>query len=164
MELKPGDIFCTRNPMALGRAINFVQKANSEDNQSKYSHAGIIIGPAGRTFESLWTIRKSYLIAYGGMEVLIGRNEHMTPELFEHGWKNVKRHEGQCYPFWRIPMHIIPFVSKMGSGKWPVCSELACKFLEAVDLVDYWRGKCPDDIADMIHKWKGWSTVYEGVY
>jgi len=40
---------------------------------------------------------------------------------------------------------------------------MACKFLEACDLVGFWKGKNPDNVADMIHKWKGWSTVFEGV-
>lgn len=27
----------------------------------------------------------------------------------------------------------------------------------------YWKGRTPDDIADMIHDHKGWSVVFEGV-
>jgi len=163
MKLQPGDIFLTNNPMALGRAINFVQKLNSSDNQSKYSHAGIITSEGGDTFESLWTIRQSTLLPYKNHEILIGRNVDMTLDLYQLGWKAVKQHKGQMYPFWRLPLHLLPATSKIGSGNWPVCSELVCKFLEACDLVGFWKGKNPDNVADMIIRWKGWSTVFEGV-
>jgi len=163
MNLQPGDIFCINNPKIHGRMINFVQKMRSSDNESKYSHSGIITSEGGDTFESLWTIRKSTLTPYTGHEILIGRNKHMTLELYQLGWKAVKYHEGQRYPFWRIPLNLFSSTSKIGTGNWADCSEMACKFLEACDLVGFWKGKNPDNVADMIHKWKGWSTVFEGV-
>jgi hypothetical protein len=26
----------------------------------------------------------------------------------------------------------------------------------------FWKGKNPDNLADMIHKWRSWSVVFEG--
>jgi len=164
MRLEPGMIFCSQSAGVIGKTINFFQKLNASDNNSEYSHSGIITSAFGDTFESLTTIRKSTLKPYTGKKILIGRNKNMTMELYQKGWAAVKPHEGQVYPYWRLPMQLIPWVGKMGRGNWPVCSELTCKFLAACDnMCFYWKGKCPDDIADMIIRWKAWDTVFEGV-
>ncbi|MBC2712071.1 MAG: hypothetical protein HGJ94_14125 [Desulfosarcina sp.] len=161
--LKPGDIFCTRNPMWLGRAINSVQKFNSVDNESSYSHAGIIID-LHLTFESLWTIKKGSLSAYEEKKVLIGRHTKMTQDLFEAGIAPVLKHEGQMYPVWRLVLHLIPPMAKyISNGKNPVCSELVAKFLAACGLLDSWKGRNPDHIADMIRKFRCFDVVFEGV-
>lgn len=164
MKLQPGDIFCVNSGTWLAKSINVAQKFHSSDNQSKYAHAGIIINETGSTFESLWTIRRSHLDDYIGKEILIGRNEHMTPPVFLDGWATVAKHDGQSYPWWRIPLHLFKPIAKYAStGKYPVCSELVCEFLQACGLLREWRGKNPDDVADMIHRWRGWSVVFEGV-
>lgn len=183
-ELQPGDIFCTRNPMALGRAICFFEKLRSTDNQAEYSHAGVIIGRPAITFEALWTNRKQNLFkSYAGVKVLIGRHENMTPARAVNGWNGVKKYEGQVYAGWRLVLHALPFCSKIGTGDFAVCSEIAGKFIsksgvmvagkppESLMIQEfiktgesfYWKGLTPDDIADMINKHKGWSTVFEGV-
>jgi len=163
IELAKGDIFCTRNPMMLGRIINWNQKFWSSDNESTYSHAGIILDPDGTTFESLWTIKKSHLSRYKGKKILIGRHIKMDEWRFSIGWLNVKRHQGQLYPFHRLFLMIIPPVAKyISTGRFPVCSELTAKFLCETHLLDFWKGKNPDDIADMIHKWREYEIVFEG--
>ena len=165
MELKPGDIFGTANPMWLGRAINCVQKINSTDNHSEYSHSGIILDEAGATFESLWTIRKSHINNYIGKKVLIGRNVKITPASHAIGIAGVFKHEGQLYPFWRLPLHLVrPLAKYLSVGKFPVCSELVGKYLYKQGLLSTWKGRNPDDIADMIHQWKEWEIVFEGVF
>ena len=161
--MKKGDIFCTRNPMALGRAINGMQLFWSTDNESTYSHSGIIISDEGATFESLWTIKKANIDKYRGMRVLIGRHVKMTPESFKLGWDVVKRHEGQLYPFHRLILHIIPPMAKyLSTGRFPVCSELVAKFLCGCGFMRTWKGKNPDHIADMIRKWDDYDVVHEG--
>ena len=165
-EILPGDIFCTRNPMALGRAINAVQKFWSSDNESFYGHAGIICDQDGVTFESLWTIRYAKLDAYLGNQVLIGRHVFMTRAKFDMGMRGVSHHEGQIYPAWRLIFHLFPPAAKyISSGAFPVCSELACKFLCKSGLMpaSRWKGKNPDHVADMIRKWRTWRVVYEGI-
>ena len=70
--LRAGDIFLTRNPMLLGRAINLIQKFTSKDNKSRYSHAGVLLTSNGTTFEALWTNKKQNLFeAYFDKEILI---------------------------------------------------------------------------------------------
>ena len=183
-ELEPGDCFCTKNPMMLGRAICWFEKLRSSDNQAEYSHAGVIIGRGGITFEALWTNKKQNLFkAYAGTKVLIGRHEHMTPNRALAGWDGVKKYEGQTYAFWRLLLHAIPFCSKIGTGWFAVCSEIAAKYISKSGIMIagrvvsdpkvqefittgesfYWKGRTPDDIADMIHDHKGWSVVFEGV-
>ena len=81
--LSPGDEFATKNPMALGCAINVLQAAWSTDNESAYTHAGIIMDPQGTTLESLWTVKSQNIWeAYRGEKVLIVRNINMTTGLY----------------------------------------------------------------------------------
>lgn len=165
VQVRPGDIFCTRNPMWLGRAINAVQKFWSSDNESVYSHSGIIIDTAGTTLESLWTIREQNIEdAYSGSGVIIGRHKLMTRKAFEEGLKCVMKHKGQIYPFHRLIFHLFPPAAKyISTGGFPVCSELACKFLAAAGLLNSWKGKNPDHVADMIRRWRMWDIVFEGI-
>ena len=181
-ELKPGDIFCTRNPMWLGRAICWFEKIKSKDNHAEYSHAGIILNPAGTTFEAVWTNKKQNLFkAYAGQKVLIGRHDLMTIDTFRKGWAGVKKYEGQWYAGWRLLLHALPFAAKLGTGGFAVCAEIARKFVSksgvmldttSAELVAkfirtgescFWKGWNPDDIDDMIKNYKGWSVVFEGV-
>lgn len=166
-ELCPGDVFCSRNPMWLGRAICWFEKLRAEDNRAEYSHSGVIIGRPDITFEALWTNRKQSLFrAYAGTKVLVGRYDKMTPEFAVKGWDGIKHHEGEIYAGWRLIFHALPFCSKIGSGRFAVCSEIVGKFIDKSGVTGerfYWKGRTPDDIADMIHNFKGWSTVFEGV-
>ena len=160
-----GDIFCTRNPMWLGRAINAVQRFHAIDNESAYSHAGIIVGPSGRTFESLWTIRYAELANYTGKGVLIGRHVSMSPSIAAQGLRQLSAYEGRIYPFHRLIFHLIPPVAKyVSSGKFLVCSELVARFLWLCGLKSYWKGVNPDHIADWIRKYRDFEIVFEGKF
>ena len=183
-ELKPGDIFCTRNPMMLGRAICWFEKIGARDNHAEYSHSGIILDKNGVTFEAVWTNKKQNLFkAYAGQKVLIGRHDLMNYIEFNRGWNGVKKYEGKWYAGWRLLLHAIPLMSKFGTGNFAVCSELAMKFISKSGVMVntasakavaefirsgesiYWKGWNPDDIADMMRgplSVKGWSVVYEG--
>lgn len=180
LELKPGDIFCSRNPMWLGRAICAVEKWKSKDNHAEYSHAGVILDEQGTTFEAVWTNRRGNLFRdYAGQKILIGRHERMDQKAFQMGWNGVKKYEGQWYAGWRLLLHALPF-GKLGSGDFAVCSELAMKFLSKsgvmVDLSNkeevarfirtgesiYWKGWNPDDVADMIKNFRLWTPISEG--
>jgi len=162
-ELKKGDIFCTRNPMALGRAINFVQKIKSKDNKAEYSHSGIIMHEDGMTFEALWTNKRQNLFTdYQGRKVLIGRHKGMTDAKFQLGWNGIKKHEGKWYAGHRLIFFLIPFAAKYINLGLGVCSELTMKFLYKAKLADAWKSWNPDDVADMIKKWKDYEIIYEG--
>lgn len=182
--LKPGDIFCTKNPMWLGRAICFFEKIGSRDNRAEYSHAGIILDEKGTTFEALWTNRRQNLFeGYAGQKVLIGRHAYMDRDAFRRGWAGVKKYEGNWYAGWRLLLHAIPLASKLGTGGFAVCSELAMKFIsksgvmldgsDRVAVAEFfrtgesvaWKGWNPDEVADMIKgslAMKNWSVVFEG--
>lgn len=162
IKLERGDIFCTANPMALGRAINFVQKVNSRDNDSDYSHAGIILDSEGTTFEALWTNKKQNLFeAYAGATVLIGRNANMTDSAFKNGWDAVKGYEGKPYAIHRVPLFLIPPLAKYINFGFGVCSEITARFMCGAGLLNYWKGWSPDDIADIIHHWREYGVIHE---
>lgn len=165
MKLQPGDIFCTRNPMLLGKIINQVQKIISVDGQSKYSHSGLITDSSGITFEALWTNRKQNLFkAYEGKQILIGRHKGMTPQLFAQGWALISHHEGKWYAGHRLLFFLVcpPLVKffNLGPG---VCSELTAKHWYRAGLIDFWSGVYPDFLADMILHWKDIQVIYEGI-
>jgi len=169
--VEPGDIFGTRNPMALGKAINKVQRFWSSDGQSNSTHAGFIIDEDGTTSESLWTIaRRNIYTDLAGEWVIIGRHEHMTPEIFAETWEKLKGWEGKKYPFWRLLLHLIPSLPRhVNTGKFKVCSEWTSFMLKESGVYDAikpgtnFKGLNPGQIEDMIYYFKGFKTVFEGV-
>ena len=168
MKLRRGDIFCARNPMMLGKAINFVQKIQAKDNQSEYSHSGIIVigGELEEcgTFEALWTNKQQrFYKAYKGKKVLIGRHKDMNLKLFNRGWNGIKKHEGKWYAGHRLLFHLIPLAPKYLCLGFGVCSELTMKFLYKAGLAPAWKGWNPDDVADMIHNYRDYEIIFEGV-
>lgn len=165
-QLQPGDIFCTRNPMALGRAINFMQRFWAKDNASTYSHAGIIIDRQGTTFEALWTVTSRNIFEdIARDQILIGRHLDMKPYFFSSAMSAMQHYQGRWYPFHRLFLHLLPPLAKYVSAgsRYLVCSELVGKFLSLAGLIDFYKGKNPDDIADMIRLWRAWEIVYEGI-
>ncbi len=167
MKLQPGDFFCTKNPMALGRAINFIEKLWAKDNEARYSHAGIITDAAGTTLEALWRIKGNELDAYAGQRVIIGRWKEMTPDKFQKGLEAIKDDIGKIYPLWRLPLFMFPGAAKwISSGKFTVCSELACKFLLGAGFseIGRWQGQDPEDVADIIEKWRECELIFEGIW
>ena len=162
--LNAGDIFLTANPMWMGRLINWVQTFNSKDNQSKYSHAGIILNNQGRTFEALWTNKQQNLFkVYQGKQILIARNNKMQSDRFTFGWNGIKHHEGKLYAGHRLFFFLVcPPLAKyfcLGLG---VCSELTMKFLYRAGLTKAWKGWTPDDIDDMVHHYREYTIIFEG--
>ena len=164
IELQTGDVFGTRNPMALGRAINFMQKLWSHDGESTYSHSGIIISPEGKTFEALWTLDSQNLFEeYKGCEVIIAR-PNVEQEKKEQAIKSlIAQYKGTKYPFWRLFLHTIPPFAKISLFKIPVCSELTALYLYKIGIRHgQWAGTNPDTLADEWRRWKGFDIVFEG--
>jgi hypothetical protein len=143
--------------MALGRAITTIEAFWDVDGKAEYSHAGIILGPNGTTFEALWTNKRQGLTsAYAGKQVLIGRHEGMDNIRFADGWCQVAHLEGRWYAGHRLLLHIIPPLARMiATGGFAVCSELVAKFLCGAQLLDHWAGVNPDYVAGMIRRWRG---------
>ena len=164
LKLQPGDIFCSTNPMALGRAINAVQWFWSKDKESRYSHSGIILDYNGKTLEALWRFSSQNLYtAYAGDNIIVGRHTHMTPEYFATGYAKIEPDIGAIYPFWKLPLFLLPPLTQFlnFTGKY-VCSVRVMQFLFYCSLVNRFTGYNPDDVADMIRTKKGWEIVFEG--
>jgi hypothetical protein len=170
--LCPGDEFATKNPMAMGKVINFVQAAKAVDNDSEYSHTGIITDPYGATIEALWTVKSQNLWeGYKGAKVLIVRNISMSIPLYVAGFNKIREHIGQWYPVPRLLLHLI------GAAKWihwdrVVCSELTAKFeagcaesLGPDKTSGFMRnhyGVNPDNLVDRWKISRYYTTVFEG--
>jgi hypothetical protein len=159
--------------MALGFAINFVQKAKAVDNHSEYSHTGIITGADGATLEALWSVKSQNLWeAYAGNQILIVRNVNMLEPVYAAGIEKIRKHIGQWYPVHRLLLHLI------GAAKWIhwdrlVCSELTAKF--EVGCSEYlgpdrtsgflrnYYGVNPDNLVDRWLISRYYTIVFEGV-
>ncbi|MDY7000956.1 MAG: hypothetical protein SVS15_04140 [Thermodesulfobacteriota bacterium] len=160
----PGSIFLTRNPMALSRGINAVQRVWSKDHKSKYSHAGILIDEFGTTFESLWTVKSQNLFkAYAGCQVLIAHNDLITERVFRKAYEFVHAaHHKDFYPFYRLIFHIIPPLAKLSAGN-VVCSELAAKYLWQAEVLNFYNGCNPNDLHHMVCFHGHWIVDFEGM-
>ena len=171
--LQPGDEFATRNPMALGMAINFVQAAGAVDNQSDFSHTGFITSVDASTLEALWTVKSQNIWdAYKGARVLIVRNINMTPDVYAAGFAKIKKHIGQWYPAHRLILHLL-HLAKWVHWDRIVCSELTAKFETgcaehlgpdvAAGFMRNYYGVNPDNLVDRWTISKYYNTVFEGV-
>lgn len=162
--LRRGDIFCTSNPMLLGKLILGVQRFHDLDNRADYSHAGLILSPKGTTFEALWTNRRANIFrSYAGKRVIIGRHRDMNLKSFAAGWDEVEHLEHRWYAGHRLFLHLIPPLAKyLRTGQFAVCSEIVAKFLCGAGFLSFWAGVNPDYLADMIVQQKPWRIVFEG--
>ena len=169
--LKPGDVFSTENPMALGKLISWGESLPWRDgHKSEYGHSGIITDPSGITIEELWTFRVNNLSSYKGDKMIIGRWKGMTPDAWSEGMKIVGDDLYQPYPLWRLFLMLIPNAAKVVStGQWAVCSERTFEFLfsagwRGTDKIKTWQDNDPQALADVIHAGGEFETVYEGIW
>jgi hypothetical protein len=165
LRLLKGDLFGTENPAALGIAINAAQKFHSRDNESIYTHSGIIVNSDGDTVESLWTVKMQNVFeAYAGKKIVIARYMPLTEQAWEQTWWMLENHLGQKYPWWRLPLHLIPPLAKyLSFTGMPVCSELVAKaeyYMRARHR--WWTGANPDTLSDEWHTWKNFEIIFEG--
>lgn len=159
--LKKGDVFAVKTNSWLAGVINFCQRVWSWDSESKYNHAGIIIGENGETFESLGKIGRYDLSQYEGQCIIIARHKDMDEQKFNHGFLKVKDLDGAIYPVLRLLLHFMR-LAKYVHWKYPVCSELVGKFLNSAGLWRKWWGVTPDILADVWAISKYYDVVYEG--
>jgi len=178
IELKPGDLFVSKNPSAFLRfCIGHAQKVLSMDGRSKYGHAGIIIDSTGKTFESgikiegKWGLRIGYsdlFDNYLGTEVMILRHEKMPEKVFRNAFiPLVMEYNKKIYPVWRLPLMLTPVLArKLHFTNLGVCSEIAAKLLFNAGLLPQWLSVFPDMLADWGHEiygMKGFNIVWEGI-
>lgn len=163
--IKKGDVFGSTNPMALGKGINAVQRFWSKDAESKYSHSGLICDNNCNTIESLWTVKSlDFYQAYNGDNVIIARYIGKPWHSIDDSIELIRTlHFGNIYPFWRIFMHIIPPLAKVGVFNRLVCSELCAKYLYYLGARhSQYKGTNPDTLADEWRKWKDFEVIFEG--
>ena len=165
VELKPGDFFCTDGTGGLSRVITWFERMRAKDGRAEFCHCGTIIDSVGKTIESLATIRYGHISDYAGRKVLIGRWRGMTPQGHAEGVKAISDDIGQIYPFWRLPLHALG-IAWISSGKFQVCSERVAQHLivAGFDDIGKWEGQNPDDIADMIRRWRDVEIVFDGTW
>ena len=167
--LRPGDVFATRNPQGLGKAICFVEAEKSADGQAEYGHSGIITDGSGKTLEAVWTIAEQSLFeAYAGQKTIICRYVDMTPEAFQKGLDSVKGELGRPYPFWRLFLHLFGLGKvHLSDDSTPVCSELTQKFLINAGCITQsgknWWGLNPDNLVDEWRISRYFRIVWEGI-
>lgn len=166
LTTKHCDFFATANPSAvLGYGINAVQKWNSRDNQSRYTHAGIVINNAGDIIESLWRVKVGNLYErYAGTQVIIARYVELDEKAWEKAFLMLLDHVNDKYPWWRLPLHVVPPLAKyLSFTGMPVCSELVAKVEYYIGARHrWWSGTCPDTLVDEWRRWRGFEIVYEG--
>lgn len=166
VELKPGDVFATANPQALGWMINFVQAIQSDDCSSTYGHTGIITSAEGETFEALWRIGPGNLSAYRGKRIIIARWNKMDESAFKKGMIDILPQSGQWYPFGRLLLHLFR-ISKIHIKNREVCSELTTHFLVKAGACmmsgQNWHGVSPDEPVDEWRISRHFDIIYEGI-
>ena len=171
VDVRPGDVFCSANPWAVGRLIQAAERFWSRDNHVEYGHAGIITGASGETLEALWTVKHSTLSAYSGKPVLIARplarlDRSVTLNMDMAINRTEEEHLRQGYPIWRLVFHLIPPLAKyVASKKFLVCSELVAKYLFYIGARHgQYMGTNPDTLADEWDKWRNFEVIFKGVW
>ncbi|MDX9894349.1 MAG: hypothetical protein RBS34_02820 [Desulfofustis sp.] len=174
IELRAGDLFCVRSAGLLSFAILAVERFNAKDDRAEFGHSGVIVDALGSTFEALATLRYGSLDRYRGKHVLIARpvlkvSRSPVQRYDRQAAINrvIREHQGQIYPFWRIPLHLVPPASKYLSvaGRWLVCSEVVAKTESYMGVLSGpYAGRNPDDLAD---RWRlSWThqVLFDGVW
>jgi hypothetical protein len=174
IELRAGDLFCVRSVGLLSYAILAVERFNSKDDRAEFGHSGVIIDAYGSTFEALTTLRYGSLDRYRGKKMLIARPVKKLSQAPVQRFDRqaainrvIREHRGQIYPFWRIPLHLVPPTAKYlsVSGRWLVCSEVVAKVESFIGVMSGpYTGRNPDDLAD---RWRvSWThqVLFDGVW
>lgn len=175
MLLQAGDVFCVEGSMSVVSSfIRLAEQFWSTDNKADYGHAGIILNDQGKTFEVLWTAKKSDLSKYLGQKIIIARPTVLygteiaiSSRVVEMTLANIiQATQGLPYPVHRLFLHLVPPLAKYVSlGKLKVCSELVAEYLKQVGARPFIAsGINPDTLADMFIEWKNFDVLYEGVF
>lgn len=171
LKLQCGDIICTRSDAWFGKAIRFIEKINATDNESVYNHV-LIMKDEQNTFEALGTIcSKNFYKEYVGKLVMVirplykaGNQPISDSEKIFILQDLIRKYEGKWYPWYRLPLYLIPPLAKINIRKIPVCSELAAMFLWKLGIRhDHWAGTNPDTLADELRHWKNYGIICEKI-
>ena len=165
LTIPKGSVFCSKNPMWLGRAINAVQWFWSKDSESTYSHAGIIIDHNHTTLESLWTVKSQNLLkAYKNDKILIAKPQTTSSSINIAVQIMINAYKGKFYPLWRLPLFLFPPSAKINLTKHLTCSELTAHYLNLCGIRhSQFAGTNPDNLADELKHWKEYEIIFEGI-
>lgn len=174
IHIEPGDVFTVKTTGILGGGVDLFQKLNSSDGEGGYRHGGILLNDRGDTFEALLRIGKNNISKRVGLPVLIARpvgtDINNLPIILAKKLSVldavIKYYEGSIYPFWRLPLHIIPPLARQISykGKFVVCSELVAAFEYQIGARhSQFTGTTPDQLSDEWHRWKNFNIIFEGI-
>jgi hypothetical protein len=168
--LKPGDLFCTENPQALGKLIRLAEALPWRDaHKSVYSHSGVITDNTGNTVEELWTLCANNLSSYEGKQVIILRWKGMNEDAFGNGAGIAFQNLYEPYPFYRLILMLLPNAMKiMKAGKNAVCSERAFEFLfgsgwKGTPKITTWKDQDPQALADLASD-TDFEKPFEGIW
>jgi hypothetical protein len=163
----PGDVFAVRSRHVFAKAINAVQMFWAKDSHAEYNHTGVIMDQAGNTFEAnlryeSGNIYKDYSdvklkVARPTSEPIVSVNTGLADLLCRYRLK-------PFYPFWRLPLFIIPPLAKISLFSWDVCSESTAWYLNHCGHRPLpWSGINPDTLADEWRYWRNFEIIFEGV-
>lgn len=167
IHLQPGDVFASRNPQGLGKAICLAESLKSADGEAEYGHTGIITNSMGGTIEAVWSIREQNLFKeYKGMKVLVARWGGMDLKAYEEGYNSIKKQIGRMYPYHRLFLHMIGLARFLHFFNTPVCSELTAMFLINAGAITLEGKECwgatPDNLVDEWRISKYFDVIWEG--
>jgi hypothetical protein len=91
----------------------------------------------------------------------------MTPEAFHKGIDAIKHLEGKQYPWYRLPLFIIPAMAKISVIKKTVCSETHRLFIKGTNIMRPTESKRvfgydPDDLVDRWRIHQDYTIIFEG--
>lgn len=174
VQVQTGDTFCSASPWIIGRWIVAVSAWwLSADAHAVYGHSGIITSNDGDTIEALWRVRSRNIYeAFSGQQIVIARplkdleGFYVTAiDKSEAVKQIIMDHHKTLYPWWRIPLNLIPpLARKFATKKYVVCSEMTAKFAWLIGVRhNQYPGTTPDQLSDEFHRWKQqYEIIYEG--
>lgn len=167
IKLQRGDVFAVNSESLIANAINSVSAFWSTDGESQMNHCGIIVNEQGRTFEAKRRVDEYDLSQYIGRRMVIARLLSSETNKKVALMRLYREHQGSTYPFWRIPLHLIPPLARAFSyqGKFLVCSEVVAKYEHMVgNRHKNFAGTRPDTLVDEWRKWRSTEIIFDGVF
>lgn len=169
VELKPLDFFASSNPTSakLGKVINWIQAWNAPDRKSRYTHAGLIVDKTGTIFEAgvkrkgetglHKNLLRNLFEEYSGSDVIVCRSGLVTDEMVgKYLFPVIQEYNEEVYSYWRLVFFMYPPIARrLGVKKFGVCSELVSMPYARAEILDYWMGKSPDNLVDMVRACDG---------
>ena len=168
LEILPGDVFLTRSPTWLGRAIRAMTRSKDEP-PTRVNHVGMFVSAArlrgATSIEALWHVRIGRFWRYyagNSSKVAIYRHPDLDYDVRLAIADDAMRAAGSRYATWKIAFHAVGLGGLLRYGGRVICSSLVGG--SYARRAGYrFRGKrgqtiTPDDIDDDV-RGTGWVRV-----